>query len=141
MARRFALPLLLLALLGGCGGAPFVTATPSFARFSADDVMRGFKAAGLRADGPQSLAPGALGPDAPRYAEAKSFAVGAPGSTTAATVFTFDSAADLMAMEAFLRQKYAKKSRLLVHRNVLLVYSVTGTEETGIYDPVLLALR
>lgn len=140
MARRFALPLLLLALLGGCG-APFVTATPSFARFSADDVMRGFKAAGLRADGPQSLAPGALGPDAPRYTEAKSFAVGPPGSATAATVFTFDSAADLMAMESFLRQKYAKKSRMVVHRNVLLVYSVTGTEETGMYDPVLLALR
>ncbi len=140
MARRFALPLLLLIVLSGCG-APFVTATPSFARFRADDVLRGFKASGLRVDGPQSLAPGALGAGAPRYAEAKSFAAGQPGSATAATLFTFDSAADLMAMETFLRQKYAKKSRMVVHRNVLLVYSVTGTEETGMYDPVLLALR
>ena len=141
MARRFALSLLLLALLSGCGAAPFVTATPSFARFRADDVMHGFKAAGLRVDGPQALAPGALGADAPRYAEAKSFAAGQPGSATAATIFTFDSAADLTAMENFLRQKYAKKSRMVIHRNVLLVFSVLGTEETGMYDPVLLALK
>lgn len=140
MARRFALPLLFLALLGGCG-APFVTATPSFARFSADDILRGFKASGLRVDGPQSLAPGALGPDAPRYAEAKSFAAGQPGSATMATLFTFDSAADLTAMDTFLRQKYAKKSRILVHRNTLLVFSVSGMEDTGMYDPVLLGLR
>ncbi|CAA9580826.1 MAG: hypothetical protein AVDCRST_MAG18-3106 [uncultured Thermomicrobiales bacterium] len=141
MARRLAIAVLLLATLGGCGGAPFVTATPSFARFSADDVMRGFKGAGLRVDGPQPLASGALGADAPRYAEAKSFAAGTPGSTTAATLFTFNSAAELTAMEAFLRQKYAKKNRMLVHRNVLLVFSTAGMEETGMYDPVLLGLR
>lgn len=140
MARRLALAIFLLVALGGCGGVPFVTATPSFARFGADEVLRAFSSAGLRVDGPQSLAPGALGASAPRYAEAKSFAAGKPGSSTAATLFTFDSAAELAAMESFLRQRYPK-GRILIHRNLLLIFSVPGMEETGGYDPVLLALR
>ena len=140
MARRLALAIFLLATLGGCGGAPFVTATPSFARFGADEVLRDFSAAGLRVDGARALAPGALGADAPRYTESRSFAAGKPGSTTAATLFTFDSAADLTAMERFLRQRYPK-GRIVIHRNLLLIFSVPGVEETGVYDPVFLAMR
>lgn len=140
MARRLTLAILLLATLGGCGGAPFVTATPAFARFGVDEVLRQFAAAGLRVDGPQPLASGALGTSAPRYAEARSFAAGKPGSTTAATLFTFDSPAELLAMESFLRQRYTK-GRILIHRNLLLIFSVQSVDETGMYDPVLLALR
>lgn len=140
MARRLTLAIFLVLALGGCGDAPFVTATPPFARFGADEVLRSFAAAGLRVEGAQPLAPGALGTSAPRYAEARSFAAGKSGSATAATLFTFDSAADLQAMETYLRQHYTK-GRIVTHRNLLLIFSVPSVEETGMYDPVLLALR
>src|SRR5262245_54810591 len=116
MARRLALLLLALPLLVGCGG-DFMTSTPSFARFGANEVLEEFKDAGLRVDGAQDLPKGNLGADAPRYREARSFAAGKPGSTTTATVFTFDSAADLAAMEEFIQKKYARKQRLIPYRN------------------------
>jgi hypothetical protein len=140
MVRRLALLLLLLPALGGCGGA-FMTSTPPYARFGADAVLKEFKAQGLRVDGAQPLPKGALGDGAPAYGEAKSFAAGKPGSSTKATLFTFDSPADLAAMQDFLHKKYPKSARLVPHRNVLLVFWVAGIEDTGGYDPVLFSLR
>lgn len=140
MPRRLALLLLVLPLLGGCGGA-FVTSTPAYARFGVNDVLEEFRKSGLRVDGAGDLPKGSLGADAPGYREAKSFAAGKPGSNTTATVFTFDSPADLAAMDAFLQKKYARKQRTVASRNVLVVFWVAGVADTADYDPVLLGMR
>ncbi len=141
MVRRLVVPFLVMALLSGCGGPPLQTATPAFARFNTHEILQAFKGAGLRVENLQPLAPGALGAQAPRYREAQSFAAGQAGSPTAATLFTFDSPADLTAMETFLREHYGKKGRIVAYQNALLIFSVAGTEDTGAYDRVLLAMR
>lgn len=140
MARRLALLLLALPLLGGCGGA-FMTSTPSFARFDASEILKEFKAAGLRVDGTQDLPRANLGPDAPPFLQAKSFAAGKPGSSTTATLFTFDNPPDLAAMQAFIEKKYAKKQHLIPYRNVLLVFWTPDDQDSGEYDTVLLGMQ
>ena len=140
MARRLALLLLVLPLLGGCGG-DFMTSTPAFARFDANEVLKEFRSAGLRVDGTQDLPRANLGAGAPPFREAKSFAAGKPGSSTTATLFTFDTPADLTAMEEFIQKKYPKKQRMIPYRNVILVFWVPDVEDSGDYDPVLLGMQ
>jgi hypothetical protein len=140
MLRRLALLLLVLPLLGGCGG-DFMTSTPSYARFDANEILKDFRAAGLRVDGTQDLPRANLGADAPPFRQAKSFAAGKPGSSTTATLFTFDTPADLTAMEEFIQKKYAKKQRMIPYRNVILVFWIPDVEDSGDYDPVLLGMQ
>jgi hypothetical protein len=123
---------LLALFLAGCGG-DFMTSTPVYARYTSGAVFKEFKAQGLRVDAVQEM-------DAPRYSEAKGFHGGASGASNA-TLFTFDSAADLAAMSDFIRKKYGTKQRQLTHGNVLLVFWLPSKDDTFKYDSALLALR
>lgn len=130
---------LLALLLAGCGGS-FMTSTPAYARYSSNAIFREFKAQNLRVDGVQDMAKDAFGADTPRYKEAKGFLCGTNGASTA-TLFTFDSAADLAAMAEFIKKKYTTKQRQLTHQNALLVFWLPSKDDTIAYDIALLALR
>jgi hypothetical protein len=130
---------LLALFLAGCGG-DFMTSTPVYARYTTGAVFKEFKAQGLRVDAVQEMAKDSFGADAPRYSEAKGFHGGASGASNA-TLFTFDSAADLAAMSDFIRKKYGTKQRQLTHGNVLLVFWLPSKDDTFKYDSALLALR
>jgi len=130
--------LLLVIFLAGCGGN-FMTSTPAYARYKSDEVFKEFRAKGLRVDGVQEMAKDSFGADVPRYGEAKGFLCGASGAATA-TLFTFDSAADLTAMSDFVRKKYGTKERQIAYENVLLVFWLPSKDDTFSYDSALLAL-
>jgi hypothetical protein len=131
--------LLLLVLLAGCGGT-FMTSTPVYARFACDSVFKEFRSQGLRVEAVQEMAKDSFGAEAPRYSEAKGFRAGASGATNA-TLFTFDTPADLAAMSDHVRKKYGAKQRQLSHANVLLVFWLPSKDDTLGYDSALLALR
>jgi hypothetical protein len=117
-----------------------MTSTPAYARYRSDSIFKEFRSQGLRVDGVQEMAKDSLGADAPRYSEAKGFRAGASGAATA-TLFTFDSAADLAAMGDFIRKKYGTKQRQIAHANTLLVFWLPSKDDTLSYDSALLALR
>ena len=131
--------LFLVLLLAGCGG-DFMTSTPTYARYTSNAIFKEFKAQGLRVDAVQEMAKDSFGADTPRYSEAKGFLGGTNGAATA-TLFTFDSAADLAAMSDYIRKKYGTKQRQLTRDNVLLVFWLPSKDDTFGYDSALLALR
>jgi hypothetical protein len=128
-----------ILILAGCGGT-FMTSTPVYARYTSSAVFEEFRAQGLRVDAVQDMAKDAFGADVPHHNEAKGFLCG-PNGTATATLFTFDSAADLTAMSDFVRKKYGNRQRQLAHENVLLVFWLPSKDDTFGYDSALLALR
>lgn len=117
-----------------------MTSTPAYARLTSGAVFKQFMDKGLRVDGPQEMVAGALGPDTPRYREAKSFR-GGPNGTATATLFIFDTQADHTAMAEFLRKKYDTRQRQIANANAILVFWLPSKEDTFAYDTALLALR
>lgn len=130
---------ILLLLLAGCGGA-FQTSTPTYARYTSGAVFKEFKAQGLRVDGVRDMTAEDFGPGVPRHAEAKGFLCG-PNGTATATLFTFDSSADLAAMADFVKKKYGARQRQLAHQNALLVFWLPSKDDTVAYDSAFLTLR
>ena len=117
-----------------------MTSTPAYARLSSSIVFKEFKAKNLRVDGVQEMAKDAFGATTPRYNEAKGFRCGASGSATA-TLFTFDSPAELATMADHIKKKYDTHQRQMAYANVLLVFWLPSTDDTLGYDSALLALR
>jgi hypothetical protein len=130
---------LLALLLAGCGGG-FMTSTPAYARYSSGAIFKEFKARNLRVDGVRDMAQDVFGADVLRHKEAKGFLCGANGASTA-TLFTFDSAADLAATADFIKKKYGTKQRQIAHQNALLVFWLPSKDDTIAYDVALMALR
>jgi len=116
-----------------------MTSTPAYARYKSDSVFKEFRSKGLRVDAVQEMPKDSFGADAPRYSEAKGFHAGSTGAATA-TLFTFESAADLTAMSDFVRKKYGTKQRQIAHDNTLLVFWLPSKDDTFDYDSALLAL-
>ncbi len=117
-----------------------MTSTPAYARLTSAMVFKEFKAKNLRVDAVQEMPKESFGAAVPRYNEAKGFRCGGSGTATA-TLFTFDSSADLIAMADYIKKKYDTHQRQMAYENVLLVFWLPSNDDTLGYDSALMALR